>query len=63
MKPVVASDGTILTVGVQNPGKGFTKAPNVYVVDNTGCGKGQSSKQPSHQDLEVVEDLLMVLLL
>ena len=40
MKPVVASDGTILTVAVQNPGKGFTKAPNVYVVDNTGCGKG-----------------------
>ena len=24
MKPVVASDGTILTAAVQNPGKGFT---------------------------------------
>lgn len=38
--PIVGSDGKILTVQVINPGKGYTKAPSVNIIDNTNHGNG-----------------------
>lgn len=38
--PIVANDGSILTVQVLNGGKGFTKPPSINIIDNTNNGIG-----------------------
>jgi len=38
--PIVGNDGSILTVQVINPGKGYQKEPSIYVIDNTNHGSG-----------------------
>ncbi len=38
--PIVGNNGSILTVQVINPGKGYTKAPSINVIDNTNHGSG-----------------------
>jgi hypothetical protein len=38
--PIVADDGSILTVEVLNAGKGYTKAPSATIIDNTNHGTG-----------------------
>ena len=38
--PIVADDGSILTVEVLNAGKGYSKAPSAIIIDNTNHGTG-----------------------
>lgn len=38
--PIVANDGSILTVQVLNAGRGFTKPPSINIIDNTNNGIG-----------------------
>jgi len=43
--PVVSSsDGSILTIKVLNPGKGYTKPPTISILDNSNYGKGALAK-------------------
>ena len=44
-KAVVSSnDGSILTIAVINPGKGFTTPPEIVIVDKSNYGKGAYAK-------------------
>lgn len=56
--PIVASNGSILTVKITNPGSGYTKPPNVYIVDNTNCGKGAVVKSEIDEDGKI--DLIYI---
>jgi hypothetical protein len=42
--PIVGDDGSILSVKIVKRGKGYTKPPSVYIVDNTNKGKGAKAK-------------------
>lgn len=37
-------DGSILTIKVINPGKGYTQPPSINIVDNTRYGRGATAK-------------------
>ena len=41
---VVANDGSILSIKIVNGGKGYTKPPSVYIIDNTNHGKNAKAK-------------------
>ena len=38
--PVVSDTGSILSVEILNPGRGYSKPPTVVIRDNTNCGTG-----------------------
>lgn len=38
--PIVGDDGSILSVKIINEGKGYSKAPSIYIIDNTNNGSG-----------------------
>ena len=38
--PIVGDDGSILSVKIINEGKGYTKPPSIYIIDNTNNGSG-----------------------
>jgi hypothetical protein len=42
--PIVGDDGGILSIKVIKQGKGFTKPPSIYIIDNTNKGKGATAK-------------------
>ena len=42
--PIVGNDGSILSIKIIKQGKGYTKPPSVYIVDNTNKGKGAKAK-------------------
>ena len=42
--PIVGDRGNIISVKIVNQGSGYSKAPSVYIIDNTNHGSGATAK-------------------
>lgn len=43
--PIVAESGRILSIEIINSGRGYTRPPEIRIVDNSGYGKGAKALQ------------------
>jgi hypothetical protein len=52
--PVISgSDGSIMTIKVLNPGKGYTVPPSIAIIDKSNYGKGAIAKSTINQEGEI----------
>jgi len=51
---VVSSlDGSILTITILNPGRGYTEPPSINIIDNTRYGRGAEARASVNQSGEI----------
>lgn len=56
---VSATNGSILTVRVNNPGTGFTRPPTISIVDNSNYGRGATASATINQSGQI-ESIVIV---